>query len=96
MITCNPIRFSAIFRWMLLLGVSIVPQVVQAQWHATVGAQSDDMGRQAMAFLPNELWIHAGDSVTGNFVSDEIHTVTFLKSGQIRPPFAGGVPRGFA
>src|SRR5713101_3882101 len=84
MITCNPIRFSAILRWMLMLGVWIVPHVVQAQWHATVGAQSKDKGRQALAFLPNEIWIHAGDNITWNFDVDEIHTVTFLKAGQIR------------
>ncbi len=84
MITCNPIRFSAIFRWMLMLGVWIVPHVVQAQWHATVGAQSKDKGRQALAFLPNEIWIHAGDNITWNFDVDEIHTVTFLKAGQTR------------
>ena len=34
-----------------------------AEWKATVGAQSHDKGRQALAFLPNELWIHAGDSI---------------------------------
>jgi hypothetical protein len=26
---------SAIFRWVLMLAVLIVPQVVKAQWHAT-------------------------------------------------------------
>jgi plastocyanin len=76
--------FTSHFRWLLVLAIVIVPHVVQAQWHATVGAQSGDMGRQAMAFLPNELWIHAGDSVTWDFVTDEIHTVTFLKAGQTR------------
>jgi hypothetical protein len=35
-----------------------------AQWHATVGAQSQDKGRQALAFLPNEIWIHVGDSIS--------------------------------
>jgi len=28
--------------------------------------------------LPNELWIHAGDSITWSFPTHEIHTVTFL------------------
>src|SRR6516165_2267315 len=46
-------------RWMLLLTVLIVPQVLWgADWFATVGAQSNDKGRQALAFLPNEIWIH--------------------------------------
>ena len=91
----NSIRFSAIFRWMLMLSALIVPQVVHAQWRATVGAQSKNKGRQALAFLPNEIWIHAGDSITWKFVTDEIHTVTFLKPGQIRLARQVGCP-GFS
>jgi len=62
-----------------------------------VGAQSRDLGSQALAFLPNELWIHAGDSIRWTHSSTEIHTVTFLTPGQIRPPNFGmtfGVPMG--
>jgi plastocyanin len=59
---------------------------------ALVGAQSRDMGRQALAFLPSELWVHVGDSITWRFVTDENHTVTFLKSGQVRPSFQVGCP----
>jgi len=66
-----------------------------AQWNATVGAQSNDKGFQALAFLPNEIWIHAGDSITWKFDADEIHTVTFLKADQERPPFFVGCP-GFS
>jgi plastocyanin len=73
------------------------PQAALAQqnWHAKVGAETPDMGRQALAFLPNEIWIHAGDSITWEFNSDEIHTVTFLVVGQIFPPFPVGCP-GFS
>jgi plastocyanin len=53
---------------------------------ALAGAQSPDTGNQALAFLPNELWIHAGDSIRWSFSTDELHTVSFLKTGQIRPP----------
>jgi plastocyanin len=67
----------------------------QAQWHATVGAQSDDKGHQALAFLPNEIWIHAGDSITWKFDADEIHTLTFLRANQKRLPFFVGCP-GFS
>ena len=60
-----------------------------ATWKATVGAQSTDEGIQALAFLPNELWVHAGDSITWTFPTHEIHTVTFLKQDtnpeQLRP-----------
>jgi len=60
---------------------------VQAQqnWNATVGGQSADMAKQAVAFLPDEIWIHAGDSITWTFNSGDIHTVTFLTTGQIYP-----------
>ena len=75
--------FSAIFRWTLMAAVALIPQMVQAQWHATVGAQGPEKGHQALAFLPNEIWIHAGDSITWTFDADEIHTVTFLQGHQI-------------
>src|SRR6516165_4095547 len=68
-------------RWMFLTFVLIVPQVLWGganpsatpqptpgkMWFATVGAQSSDEGRQALAFLPNEIWIHAGDSIKWTF-----------------------------
>ncbi len=71
--------------------------VFATEWRASVGAQSPDLGSQALAFLPNELWIHAGDSILWTHASTEIHTVTFLKPGQVRPPNFGptfGVPVG--
>ena len=88
------IRFSILFGYVLMLTVLIAPQTVQAAaWQATAGAQSNDMGRQALAFLANELWIHAGDSITWTFPTPEIHTVTFLKQNtvpqQVRPPRPG-------
>src|SRR5204863_1880246 len=89
-------RSSAMFRWMLLLGALFVPQVLQAaQWNATVGGQTHDKGHQALAFLPNEIWIHAGDRITWQFDADDIHTLTFLVAGQPRPFFADGCP-GFS
>jgi len=78
----------------LALAIFIAPRAVcAATWKATVGAQSTDEGIQALAFLPNELWIHAGDSITWTFPTPEIHTVTFLKQDttpeQVRPPRPG-------
>jgi plastocyanin len=61
-------------------------------WHAIAGAQSSDKGWQALAFLPNEMWIHAGDSITWTFPTLEPHSVTFLMPGQVRPPFTVGCP----
>ncbi len=61
------------------------------QWQAVVGAENPDRGSQALAFLPNEFWIHAGDSIHWTFPTHERHTITFLKPGQIRPPGFGPV-----
>src|SRR5215510_11770821 len=88
-------RFFAISRSLLVLTALIVPGLAQAQWQASVGAQSGDLAKQGIAFLPNEIWIHAGDSITWTFLPDEPHTVSFLKNGQIRPPDQAGCP-GFA
>jgi plastocyanin len=91
-------RFSTVFCCMFVLAVLIATQAVPAaaqDAQAIVGAQSTDQGKQALAFLPNELWVHAGDSVKWTFVTDEIHTVSFLRtipSPQIRPPFPVGCP----
>lgn len=98
--TFNSVPFSKIFRLgifcsIFALAVLILPPIAQAQWRATVGAQSESLGHQAQAFLPNELWIHTGDSVTWTSDADEIHTVTFQKPGQIRLAFQVGCP-GFA
>jgi plastocyanin len=89
------IWFPALLRWMLLLlaAIMIVPQAGRAlEWHATVGAQSCDKGRQALAFLPNEIWIHAADSITWRFDADEVHTVTFIPDSETRPLFQTIVP----
>lgn len=86
------IRGSAFARRALFVLALLVPSLASAQWTATAGAQSHDKGVQAMAFLPNELWIHAGDTVQWSLPTDEIHTITFLRPGQVRPPFPVGCP----
>jgi plastocyanin len=84
---------SAIFTLAILSCASLAAG--QQVWHAKVGAETPGMGRQALAFLPNEIWVHTGDSVTWTFNSDEIHTVSFLVVGQVYPPFPVGCP-GFS
>jgi plastocyanin len=93
----NPIRFTFILSCLASLALVGMPQKLRAQqdWKATVGAQSKGMGRQALAFFPDEIWIHAGDSITWTWQSDEIHTLTFLTVGQSLPQFQAGCP-GFA
>jgi plastocyanin len=81
-------------RWLVLPCAAVIfSQAVHAQsWHATAGAQSPDKGMQALAFLPDEIWIHAGDSITWSLPTEEPHSVTFLKVGQVRPSFTAGCP----
>jgi len=74
----------------------MVPVSIQAEtWHVAAGAQNMDKARQVLAFLPNEIWIHAGDTVNWTVGADEIHTITFLTVGQVRLPFSVGCP-GFS
>ena len=90
----NTVPFLRVFWALVTLAMLGFSPSVQAQqnWNAKVGAETPGMGRQALAFLPNELWIHSGDSVTWTFNSDEIHTVSFLVVGQTFPSFAMGCP----
>src|SRR5262245_23930333 len=75
----RPITLVTLSCWVFTLAIFIAPREVSAtNWQATAGAQSTDEGIQALAFLPNELWVHAGDSITWTFPTHEIHTVTFL------------------
>jgi plastocyanin len=82
----------------VVLGLAGSAGTVHAEdWHAIVGAESPNRGSQALAFLPNELWVHIGDSIRWTFPTHERHTLTFLKPGQTRPPGFGpifGVPVG--
>ena len=87
---------SVLWTFVVLAALSFaLPLQAQQNWQAKVGAETPGMGRQALAFLPNEMWIHTGDSITWTFNSDEIHTVSFLVVGQLFPPFPVGCP-GFS
>jgi len=61
----------------------------QVTWQVNMGAQSKDAAKQAIAFLPNEIWIYQGDSITWTSKTDEIHTVSFLKQASGGAPAAG-------
>ena len=78
--------FGALIGCASLLAIFIAPHTVQsATWQVSAGAQNADLGRQALAFLPNELWIHAGDSVKWTLDTNEIHTISFMTPSQLRP-----------
>ena len=83
-------RPMASFMVALILMAGAVTTAVRAEeWRVLVGLESSTRGSQALAFLPNELWIHAGDSVRYIYPTHERHTLTFLKPGQTRPPGFG-------
>jgi plastocyanin len=98
------IRFSAIVGSAILFTALLSPIAAQAAvtWNLSMGAQSKDLGRQAMAFLPNEIWIQQNDSITWTSKANEIHTVSFLKqasggapaAGTTRPSFPAGCTDG--
>ncbi|WHZ18827.1 MAG: DNA gyrase subunit B [Rhodanobacteraceae bacterium] len=75
----------------LLAGIAATP-LAQAQWKADVGAESTDHAVQVFSFLPNEMWVHEGDSITFNFAVDLPNTVTFLRPDQVRTSDFQGCP----
>ena len=83
--------------FLTIMAAGAVLSASAADWRVTVGAESPDRGSQALAFLPNEIWIHAGDSIHWSFPTHERHTLSFLMPGQTRPPGFGpvfGIPVG--
>ncbi len=86
---------SIAFRGALLLAASTVSPAHLAAadtLRAVAGVQSPDLGKQALAFLPGEVWIHEGNAITWSLPTHERHTVTFLVPGQVRPRFQDGCP----
>ena len=87
---------KVVFAGSLLMAGAATRALQAEEWHATAGAESPDRGSQALAFLPNEFWVHTGDSIRWTFPTQERHTLTFLTPGQVRPPrlrFHFGVSR---
>ena len=59
-------------------------------WTVLVGSQTSDMAIQGQRFLPGDITIDAGDTVTWKANAAEIHTVTFIAGGTPQatlPPF---------
>jgi plastocyanin len=79
-------------RGALLIALLLPVSALADTWQLQVGAQNGNMAHQALAFLPNEIWIHASDTITWTFPATEVHTVTFLTLGQLRPPRLAGCP----
>lgn len=83
---------STLRQYIFLIALILPLPAIAGTWQLQVGAQNGDKAHQALAFLPNEIWVHAGDSITWTFAVNEIHTVTFLTSGQLRPSRFAGCP----
>ena len=71
---------------------STADQAKTRTWHVQAGQQSRDLAIQGMAFLPQNIWIDAGDTIRWTADSAEPHTVTFLARGTTLPAFAPGDP----
>jgi plastocyanin len=79
-------RPVASFTLAAILMAGVATTAVRAEeWRVLVGLESATRGSQALAFLPNELWIHTGDSIRYIYPTHERHTLTFLTPGQTRP-----------
>jgi plastocyanin len=79
---------------MMMAGVGTT-RLHAKEWQVIAGAETPDRASQALAFLPNELWIQAGDSIRWTFPTHERHTLTFLTPGEVRPAAFGttfGIP----
>jgi plastocyanin len=87
--TCIP---KPLLSWavatVIMTGVGVTT-LEATEWQARAGAETADRGSQALAFLPNEFWIHSGDSIRWTFPTHERHAVSFLTPGQTRPPGFG-------
>ena len=73
---------------MLLSLMLIVPRPTSANttYNVNVGGETESQSVQANGFFPNEVWLFEGDGIQWTFVpKNEIHTVTFLTPGQVRP-----------
>jgi len=81
LISCRVVWFTA-----ALISAFATVSASATEWTARVGAQGPDLLRTALVYLPNEFLIHTGDSIHFSFETEELHTVSFLKPGQVRPP----------
>ena len=85
----NFVKMKSPWSWLLLLALFVFPLSSFAQWHVNAGGQFPDcqngsasdallasgcQAAQAMAFIPNEIWIHQNDTVTWTLATDEEHT----------------------
>lgn len=71
---------------------SAVAAPTPTNWTVLVGSQSADGSISGARFLPGEVWIDQGDTVTWKANSVEAHTVTFIPDNATPPRFNPGDP----
>jgi plastocyanin len=72
----------------LSASASASPPPQPRTWHVAVGEETRNDAIQGMAFLPGTVWIDQGDTILWTAMAGEIHTVTFLATGQsLSQPF---------
>ncbi len=64
------------------VAISAPAVAAPATWTVLVGSQTDNMAIQGQRFLPGDITIDAGDTVTWAANAMEIHTVTFFEGGK--------------
>ena len=102
--TLNILSLKFHWALLILLTLLVIPVATFAQWQVKAGSQVPDcqngsdadtllasgcQAAQAMAFVPNEIWVHQNDTITWKLATDEAHTVTFLYQPT---PATAGVP----
>jgi plastocyanin len=96
----NARRLITVVSAVAVVGLAALPSTASAAppqpkaWKATAGAQTPDMGIQANAFLPRDMTVNVGDTITWTVASGEFHTVSFLSGGSPPPLVIPGGPYG--
>ena len=89
----HPARIVVAVLAAALTGLAVSPSASASQtaaprtWQVGVGEETAHDAIQGMAFLPGEVWINQGDTIVWTAKAGEIHTVTFLATGQPLTPF---------
>ena len=82
---------------LLLLAGNALAGTRSRHWLVVAGAEGKAVqaahGIQVADYLPREIWIDAGDTVTWRIPTGEPHTVTFLAAGQRKPVFDPADPK---
>jgi plastocyanin len=89
----------AVFLVPAAVGATVVSAhagVVPPNWTVLVGSETSNMAVQGQRFLPGDITINAGDTVTWQANSTEFHTVSFIDGGTPQSPLPAFDPTSAA